>query len=52
VQFQVPARPDKAAELALKRRDWIMDVAARQQLLSPAGRGGGAGAGPVRRGLS
>jgi hypothetical protein len=35
VQFQVPARPDKAAELALKRRDWMMDVAARQQLLSP-----------------
>jgi hypothetical protein len=35
VQFQVPARPDKAAELALKRRDWVLDVTARQQLLSP-----------------
>jgi hypothetical protein len=35
VQFQVPARPDRVAELALKRRDWIMDVAARQLRLSP-----------------
>jgi hypothetical protein len=35
VQFQVPARPDKAAELALKRRDWMLDVSARQQMLSP-----------------
>jgi len=34
VQFQVPVRPDKATELALKRRDWILDVTARQRLLS------------------
>jgi hypothetical protein len=35
VQFQVPGRPDRVTELALKRRDWIMDVAARQLRLSP-----------------
>jgi hypothetical protein len=35
VQFQVPARPDRTEALALKRRNWIMDVQARQRLLSP-----------------
>jgi hypothetical protein len=35
VQFQVPVRPDKATALALKRRDWLLDVQARQRLLSP-----------------
>ncbi len=34
-EFQVPVRPDKAAELALKRRNWILDVQARQRSLSP-----------------
>ncbi|HZG46089.1 MAG TPA: DUF6065 family protein [Allosphingosinicella sp.] len=34
-QVQAPARSDPATELALKRRDWIMDVHARQRLLSP-----------------
>lgn len=38
-QFQVPARPDRVTELALKRRDWIMDVAERQRLLSPRAAG-------------
>jgi hypothetical protein len=37
-QFQAPlARPDKAAELALKRRDWILDVQERQRQLAPRG---------------
>lgn len=30
-----PARPDPATELALKRRNWIMDVQAKQRRLSP-----------------
>lgn len=34
VQFQVPARPDRTEALALKRRNWIMDVQARQRRLS------------------
>jgi hypothetical protein len=34
VQFQVPARPDRTADLALKRRNWILDVQAKQRRLS------------------
>jgi len=32
---QSAPQPDRAAELALKRRDWIMEVQSRQRLLSP-----------------
>ena len=35
VQFQVPVRPDRSADLALKRRNWILDVGAKQRRLSP-----------------
>jgi hypothetical protein len=35
VQFQVPAKPDRSTDLQLKRRNWIMDVQARQRRLSP-----------------
>jgi hypothetical protein len=34
-QVQSAPQPDRAAELALKRRDWIMEVQSRQRLLSP-----------------
>ena len=34
VQFQVPARPERTTDLALKRRNWIMDVQAKQRRLS------------------
>lgn len=47
VQFQVPAKPDRTADLALKRRNWIMDVQAKQRRLSSR-----AGAVPRVRDLS
>jgi hypothetical protein len=39
VQFQVPARPDRSTDLALKRRNWIMEVQAKQRRLSPRASG-------------
>jgi len=33
-QVRAPAAADKGVELALKRRDWLLDVQARQRLLS------------------
>jgi len=34
-QLAAPAQTDRRAEVALKRRDWLLDVQARQRLLSP-----------------
>jgi mannose-6-phosphate isomerase-like protein (cupin superfamily) len=33
--LQQPVRPDRSGELALKRRDWILDAQAKQRLVSP-----------------